>query len=35
VGNANTIADGTAGAAAVSVVIHAPGGAKIACADLS
>ena len=35
VGNANTIAEGTAGAAAVSVVIHAPGGAKIACADLS
>ena len=35
VGIANTIADGTAGAAAVSVVIHAPGGAKIACADLS
>ena len=35
VGNANTIAAGTAGAAAVSVVIHAPGGAKIACADLS
>jgi hypothetical protein len=35
VGNANTIAAGTAGGAAVSVVIHAPGGAKIACADLS
>jgi hypothetical protein len=34
VGNANTIADGIAGAAAVSVVVHAPGGAKIACADL-
>jgi hypothetical protein len=33
-GNGNTIAEGTAGAAAVSVVIHAPGGAKIACADL-
>ena len=35
VGNADTIADGTAGPTAVSVVIHAPGGAKIACADLS
>ena len=34
VGNANTIALGTAGPAAVSVVVHAPGGAKIACADL-
>lgn len=34
VGNADTIAQGTAGPAAVSVVIHAPGGAKIACADL-
>jgi len=34
VGNANTIADGIAGATAVSVVVHAPGGAKIACADL-
>lgn len=34
IGNARTIADGTAGPAAVSVVIHAPGGAKIACADL-
>ena len=34
IGNANTIADGTAGPAAVSVVVHAPGGAKIACADL-
>ena len=34
VGNANTIAAGTAGAGAVSVVVHAPGGAKIACADL-
>src|SRR5689334_5378253 len=32
VGNADTIAAGTAGPAAVSVVIHAPGGAKIACA---
>jgi hypothetical protein len=35
IGNANTIADGTAGPAAVSVVVHAPGGAKIACADLA
>jgi hypothetical protein len=34
IGNANTIALGTAGPAAVSVVVHAPGGAKIACADL-
>jgi hypothetical protein len=34
IGNADTIAVGTAGAAAVSVVVHAPGGAKIACADL-
>jgi len=35
VGNANTIAAGTAGSAAISVVVHAPGGAKIACADLT
>lgn len=34
IGNANTFAVGTAGPAAVSVVVHAPGGAKIACADL-
>lgn len=34
VGNGNTIADGTAGPTAISVVVHAPGGAKIACADL-
>ena len=34
IGNANTIAAGTAGSGAVSVVVHAPGGAKIACADL-
>lgn len=34
VGNANTIAEGIAGPAAVSVVVHAPGGAKVACADL-
>ena len=35
VGNGDTIALGTAGADAMSVVIHASGGAKIACADLS
>lgn len=35
IGNGNTSAEGTAGSTAVSVVIHAPGGAKIACADLS
>jgi len=34
VGNGRAVADFTAGANAVSVVIHAPGGAKIACADL-
>jgi hypothetical protein len=34
VGNGNAIAHGTAGGNAVSVVVHAPGGAKIACADL-
>ena len=34
IGNSNTVADGTAGPTAVSVVIHAPGGTKIACADL-
>ena len=34
VGNGSTIAAGTAGPTAVSVVVHAPGGAKIACADL-
>ena len=34
IGNADTSAQGTAGASAVSVVIHEPGGAKIACADL-
>ena len=33
-GSSDTFADGTAGLGAVSVVIHAPGGAKIACADL-
>ena len=35
VGNGDTIAEGTADGTAVSVVVHAPGGAKIACADLS
>ena len=35
IGNANTIALGTAGPTAVSVVVHAPGGAKVACADLT
>jgi hypothetical protein len=35
VGNGNAIAAGTAGPNAVSVVIHAPSGAKIACADLA
>ena len=34
VGNGNASVAGTAGANAVSVVVHAPGGAKIACADL-
>jgi hypothetical protein len=34
VGNGYARVDATAGAAAVSVVIHAPGGAKLACADL-
>ena len=34
VGNGNAKVDGTAGPGAVSVVVHAPGGAKIACADL-
>ena len=34
VGNGNATVDWTAGASAVSVVVHAPGGAKIACADL-
>jgi hypothetical protein len=35
VGNGNATVDGTAGPTAVSVVVHAPGGAKIACADLA
>ena len=34
VGNGRASVDGTAGPAAMSVVVHAPGGAKIACADL-
>lgn len=34
IGNGNATADAIAGPTAVSVVIHAPGGAKIACADL-
>ena len=34
IGNGNATVDWTARASAVSVVVHAPGGAKIACADL-
>ena len=34
VGNGNATVAGTAESNAVSVVVHAPGGAKIACADL-
>jgi Cu-Zn family superoxide dismutase len=34
IGNGNATVQATAGSAAVSVVVHAPGGAKIACADL-
>jgi Cu/Zn superoxide dismutase len=34
IGNGNARNDWTAGPTAVSVVIHAPGGARIACADL-
>jgi hypothetical protein len=34
-GNGDTVADGIAGSTAVSVVIHAPNGTKIACADLN
>ncbi|MGK2851886.1 MAG: hypothetical protein ACSLFN_13360 [Candidatus Limnocylindrales bacterium] len=34
VGNGKATVDDTAGPTAISVVIHAPGGAKIACADL-
>lgn len=33
-GNGNATVEGTAGPTAMSVVVHAPGGAKIACADL-
>jgi hypothetical protein len=35
VGNGFTKVDGTAGPEAVSVVVHAPDGSKIACADLA
>jgi hypothetical protein len=35
IGNGNVAVFGTAASNAVSVVVHAPGGAKIACADLS
>jgi Cu-Zn family superoxide dismutase len=34
IGNGNAKVDWIAGASAQSVVVHAPGGAKIACADL-
>lgn len=34
IGNDNARNEGTAGSTAVSVVVHAPGGFKIACADL-
>ena len=34
VGNGNVTVDGSAGPSAMSVVVHAPGGAKVACADL-
>ena len=34
IGNGNVVGQYTAGPDAVSVVVHAPGGAKIACADL-
>ena len=34
IGNSDATAYATAGPNAVSVVVHAPGGAKIACADL-
>ncbi len=34
IANGDTIAEGTAGSTAVSVVVHAPGGTKIACANL-
>ena len=35
IGNGRDVVQAIAGAAAKSVVVHAPGGAKIACADLS
>ena len=35
IGNGFAVAEATAGPNAVSVVVHSPGGAKIACADLS
>jgi hypothetical protein len=35
IGNGNVTVSYSAGADAVSVVVHAPGGARIACADLS
>jgi hypothetical protein len=35
IGNGRAVVQAVAGWAAMSVVIHAPGGAKIACADLS
>jgi hypothetical protein len=34
IGNGRAVVQGIAGSAALSVVVHAPGGAKIACADL-
>jgi hypothetical protein len=35
IGLGRAIVDATAGPTAVAIVVHAPGGAKIACADLS
>ena len=35
IGNGYASVDGTAGPTAMAVVVHAPGGAKIACADLA
>jgi hypothetical protein len=34
VGNGRAVVQAVAGSSAISVVVHAPGGAKIACADL-
>jgi hypothetical protein len=34
VGNGRAVVHSVAGSSAISVVVHAPGGAKIACADL-